>query len=393
MSTMQAVFLNPSVRGHTLMAPALWLGHHVSRLFTEPLPEQHKPYEIVARAVTLVVLAVLSLTLIVTGPAALIGMCIKYQNREPLPPPAVVPSEPVAAPLADQGDLIRRAADDLTRQMEPIYRDLQLIQGPVGDRLVRDVQSFRDLYGQAPREAGLEKAFGTIAEIENNIRVLRSLFHGYQEVLNLYFASQGPDARGIVRQPKDGNCWLHTALFGLRDLRRDQGYTYATLRPAVIHWMRVNYNKNKDSMLRGYIVGIPGDDSVIGAIENHKHVEAGHIAEERQSLNDAFESKFITEEEQRQGEQLLNQRSAALASFNFRAYFLHMQQDHSHGSRAELYALSKMFHVDVVIWRDRPQGLSREFDVPITALTNTGTINAVLNQVGNHYDFLVPPVM
>ena len=373
------------------MAPALWLGYRVSRLFTEPLPEQYKPHEIVARAVTLVVLAVLSLSLIVTVPAALIGMWIKYQNQEPLPPPAVVPSEPVADPLVNQGDLIRRAADDLTRQMESIYRNLQLIQGPVGERLVRDVQSFRDRYGQATREESLGKAFETIAEIEKNIRVLRSLFHGYQEVLNQYFASQGADARGIVRQLKDGNCWLHTALFGLRDLGRDRGYTYATLRPAVIHWMKVNYNK--DPILRGYIVGIPGDESVIGAIENHKHVEAGHIAEERQSLKDALASKFITKEELKQGEQILNRRSTALRAFNLRAYFLHMEEDHSHGSRAELYALSKMFLVDVVIWRDLPQGLSREFDEPITAVNNVGTINAVLNQVGNHYDYLVPPVM
>src|ERR1700745_1032072 len=89
MGVVSNFFLDPSIWGHGLVKPALWLGRKISRICTDPLPAEGQPREFLTRTVKFVALVI---AMAVASILALVGMAIKLgavviKNYAPSNPP------------------------------------------------------------------------------------------------------------------------------------------------------------------------------------------------------------------------------------------------------------------------------------------------------------------
>jgi hypothetical protein len=87
----------------------------------------------------------------------------------------------------------------------------------------------------------------------------------------------------------------------------------------------------------------------------------------------------------------LDKEESEVQTFNEEDYFSYIEQEGSFGSRAELYAISQIFKVNVTIWRNLNGTLSPDFDPPIRHPEGTETIHILMNQDGNHFDAIITP--
>ena len=137
-----------------------------------------------------------------------------------------------------------------------------------------------------------------MTKVFNNIDEIASRASGMQKALqhSMDFYHLRADAQGVVAQPGDGNCWLHTSILGLRHINHPNlgGETHLTLRAKVVEWMQAHYDS--DETLRHYIER---------AREAHKKVETDRLREQRDSLNLIMAENTIPSGELRQAHETL----------------------------------------------------------------------------------------
>jgi hypothetical protein len=386
MKTAVEVLFDPTIYGHAFLKPLLWQERQVSWIFMTPLPieSSSRALEVIARAVSFVALAVFS---IVTLPATLVGWAIKYyfQLSEPIdspdgpgggsPPPPATQLEP-AAPRPELTREIVATATSKLKELKALYEGLMVLSGCDAQKLFKGMGEFLSSYEQyrdpdPSAVDGMTKNFNTFDEIAVNTS-------GMQRVMEFYsdFYRVQADVNDVIQQPADGNCWLHTSIVGLQ-LINHQGIdneTHETLRPQVVQWMRDRCTSDLD--LNGHIKD---------AIEAHEHVGMIHSQEAIMS----FENPIYTDAERTVGLANQQREQEILRGFTFDQYFDQMENVGSHGSRAEFYAISRMFEVNVVIWRDVRGQLTNEWDLAITNPRAEHTIN-VVHVEGNHFNYRLP---
>jgi hypothetical protein len=243
------------------------------------------------------------------------------------------------------------------------------------------IQAFKTRFERYRGEASLAKAFEALDFMDQTVTNLQIVLYHYREVMRDYRLSMEVDEQGIKRQPDDGNCWLHAALFSLNDMGKAVGVTHETLRTDVVNWMR---DHQSDTELL---------ENIRAAMEAHQYVKTNQLNDEKGAFLSMFHEAIITEEDYQEGIERLDQQLAALDAFTIEQYFECMSETGSHGSRAEFYAISKIFNVDVYIWREIDGKLSKEYDQPIISIASEGVIHVVLNARGNHFNSrLLDPV-
>lgn len=292
-------------------------------------------------------------------------------------------------------EAIQLAVEQIEPLFENIHKDLRAVQGEgsPGEEIAYRLKAIQKEYDQYADDKSFEKVFQRIYEASEILAHLQSLYESHLESLRdaerkheaslKEEAVQGgplyPGGPIISFQKKDGNCWLNMVLNGLRDLNRDPGISQEMLRSWTVDWMEYNYDK--DEILREYINE---------AIDTHKHVGNIRIEKEAENINQMFENELITKGHRVQAFRSLEKEKTKLDEFSLKNYWELMRKNGSYGTRAELYALSRIFSVNIEIWRNRENdlGLTKEFDLPITSPHYLGTIGAVMSARGNHFDLL-----
>lgn len=436
MRTATEVFFDPTIYGHRLVEPIQWYGRHISQILTEPLPEGVCAafVEVAVRIVVFVALVFLSPLLVVVAPSALAGWGIKYYSQpisppvvtiesgatptpaEPEAPPALVPpstglgptvaesiqeaqrdsavvpatSSPQASSFVPFTPEIVQEAQRKAEELKVLYGALKDLNSSDAQRLFSGVAEFRSQFEKHRNLDGftiddMTKIFSIVDEIAANTSGMHvALKHWFD-----FYRVQADD-QGVIPQPKDGNCWLHTSILGLQHINHPNlgNDNYITLRGKVVEWMQAHYET--DGTLRHFIAD---------ALEAHKTVEARRLQEEIDSLTVAIGADLIEPDELHQVQETLKNYGVALQNlggFTLDDYFAHMTKLGSHGTHAELYAISRMFQVHVAIWREIPASqnlasrLTREYDEQIECPHAVHTVNAVLTQEGNHFNYRLP---
>jgi hypothetical protein len=401
------LFYNPSIRGHSLVKPVLWYGRNIKLLFSEPLPRGacNCVVDLIARLATLVTLAALSVFLFIFVPVATLGWAVKYYSQSPLPaeigpirkqnPQVQSPVSPVSLPspaFVPFTKEVVEAAQAQADELVALYNDnaLKDLSSSKAQVLFEKIALFRSLYDKhrdpdATNVNEMTKIFNTVDEIIANTSGMKLALDHWTN----FYKSQA-NHQDIIPQLRDGNCWLHTSIIGLEHINHPLlgNETHLSLRPKVVRWMQSHYEE--DANLRRYI-----DD----AMEAHKAFKRAHIRMEMQSLEEAIQQGLIPPEEMEECRHTQEMNRASLQDlerFSVEDYFRLMFEVGTHGSHAELYAISRMFKVNVSIWRDipplgkMPSRLTKEFDEQIKFNGAEHTVNAVLTREGNHFDYRLP---
>ncbi len=433
MKTATEVFFDPTIYGHRLVEPVQWYGRHISQILTGPLPEGFciAAAQVIMRIVAFVALVCLSPLLIVAAPSALAGWAVKYYSQPidessnsevhrinvvpvrveesqeragtprnpPLPSTDMVPTGAEAIQESERSPAtssprpssfvpftleVMQAAHQKAEELKALYNGLKDLNGRDTQRLFSGIAEFRSEY-ERHRNTDLSivdsmtKTFNIVDEIANNTSGMQIALRHWAD----FYRVQADD-EGVIAQPKDGNCWLHTSILGLQHINHPNlgSDTYLTLRGKVVEWMQTHYET--DETLRRFIAD---------AFEAHKAVEANRMREQIESLSAAIAVGLVPLEETSQAmEALENYRNSILRldSFAINDYFAHMKEVGSHGTHAELYAISRMFQVNVAIWRQLQGRLTKEYDEQIECPLAVHTVNAVLTQEGNHFNYRLP---
>jgi hypothetical protein len=255
------------------------------------------------------------------------------------------------------------------------YNNLKEFNGSAPNELLNQIKEFRTLYENHRDE--ITKSFHNIDEIESNIACLQIAWKHWFDFHRVKETNQS-----IIPQPADGNCWLHTSVQALAHLNLiNSSVTYLTLRGSVVDWMQGHYAE--DETLRRFV-----DDGV----EAYKAF--GLQSLDSESINISAIAEFCSQDEVAQARANLNRSRARLQSFSSTQYWELMRQVGSHGGHAEFYAISRLYRVNVAIWREipawneLPARLTR-CDEQIQFPGAMHTINAVLTG-GNHFNYLLP---
>lgn len=385
MNSIQLIASDPSRTGHTLAKPVVWIGREISKIFTTPLPEQNKAREIAERVVIFVGLLALSATLVIVIPFALANLAIKHlrSSGQRAPQPPIAPPIPPPAPLS--AALIEEAQQEAAR-LKNLYDDLKDLNSKSAKELFEGVERFKqklDSYRRDPFALEtLSKPFALIDHLKPNT-------DGMQAALRFWTEEEA--RKDVVFQPGDGNCWLHTTLLGLTHLNHSERreHTPLTLRPLVIDWIQAHYQS--DQTLRNFL-----QDS----LEAHKFKVAQALQQELESLNNLLTENFIPENEISNAIARREEVTKSLTVANeltLNDYYIYIREDRSHGSQAELYAISRIFRVNIVIWREvapsaefRRGRLTNEYDAPFLIDNPQGTINVVMARSGDHFNYRLP---
>lgn len=378
MNSIQLIASDPSRIGHTLAKPAVWMGRQITQIFNDPLPEHNKLGEIAERIVIFVGLLALSATLLIVTPFALANLAIKYLRS----PAQLAPDSPTA-PLSKE--LISEASREAER-LKDLYDNLRDLNSQSAKELfegVKKIQQKFDCYRTDPAALeALEKPFALIDHLKKNT-------DGMQAAL-LFWINADP-AKDVIEQPRDGNCWLHTTLLGLTHLNHSERreHTPLTLRALVIDWIQTHYES--DQILRNFL----GD-----SLEAHKFKVTQALKQESESLNNLLSQNFIAENQIPNAIGRIEEIDKSLTIANqltLNDYYTYIREDRSHGSQAELYAISRIFRVNIVIWRElapspefRKGRLTNEYDAPFLIENSQGTINVVMARSGDHFNYRLP---
>jgi hypothetical protein len=368
-----------SVRDY-VPSPVRWLGRQIQWIASRSLPAENKTLAIVARLVSAAALVLLSYG------AFLLARTVHQAKEKPAPP----------LPAPDQPQ--RMPSEEILREATPKVEELQRLYGALQQNLLtreteqflRAVQKFAHTYSEY-RHARDDGNNGTniwnaFDEIEANAKALQTAIGQWTHFYKII-----SDNQDVIEQPKDGNCWLHTSITGLRHIgHRDLGdYTHETLRANVMEWIKKNHPS--DSLLQTY---------VREAIEAHQFATTQHLQEEINSLTALQSNEQVSPQERNNIPEAIERNKKQieeLGRFDLSAYFEHMRKVGSHGSNAELYAISRLFTVNVVVWRDlpayreQPRRLTNEYDPEISCPGAQHTIHVVLTQEGNHFNYRLPP--
>lgn len=249
-----------------------------------------------------------------------------------------------------------------------------------GSILLRTMQHFKETLEQYHGPHKFSKALDTIVNIEETLPHLKKVYVNYKEIMSNYHQSFDADQDGIIKVPGDGNCWLHSALYLLRDMNRDRGYTHVTLREAVVDWMEARYDHDDD--LKLFIA-----NAIMDYVDDKMRL-LNQESDSYESMRDLDEPP--TEEYIQANIQRIENERHALDQFGVPEYFASMRQIGFFGSRAELYAISNIFKVDVSIWRVIGGKVTRNdnFDPPIESIQNQGMIDVVFDN--KHFNPRLP---
>lgn len=381
MASIESVFNNLSVSRYVSARPLLWYGRQVSAIFKDPFPSS--AFEAVVRLVSGVATLIFPTLLLVLVPYGCIRLATKYFNHEQLPPQIQPPAEPLPQPTPEQVTEARERAESLKK----MYEEIRDWNGQEATALFEGISKFQSDYRQYrdpnPMNVGeMTKIFNTMDEIAKNMSGVNVFLQQWKD-----FYRNSADAEGVIEMLKDGNCWLHTAIQGLKHINHEKlrDYTYITLREPVIDWICSQYDS--DRTLQRYISS---------SIEAHKSVHRQRLEDEKKSLNLMAEQGMAPEDQVQSSRALLDQQIADLEKFSRDDYYANMRKLGSHGSHAELYAISRIFQVNVNVWRDvpacieRPRRLTQEYDEQILFPGAEHTINAVLTREGNHLNYRLP---
>ncbi len=400
MKTALELFFDPAVYGHKLVEPVQWYGKRIHQVFAEPLPEGAISAfaDLVVRIVTLAALVFASPLLVAAAPVALLGWGVKYYShstgesvKEPIktkdpvelqggtdsksprtqdgvePGPQVhsgpVPTEEIEKAAKQRADALGRRFDGMKEftdaNMQEIREELEAF--------------FRD-YGEYRAEGSLEKSFLLMDELDKIQKFVRS-WADYKMLV---------DERGVVEQPGDGNCWLHTAITGLK-LMDHPGVSHLgdrpheTLRREVVEWMYLNYETNEDFQA-----------TVIAAVSVHCEAKEQNLNMQLGNLTSEVVGDRPEREVGMERRRLLAELEA-LKDFSYKEYFDHAKKDRSFGTSAEFYAISRMFNVGIAIWEETNNGsLIRNKTRGIVCPGSTDTINVVETKEKDHFNYKMP---
>lgn len=431
--------------GDNLKNISTWYGRKVKEIF-KPIDAttlMGKGLEILARSVRSIALIILSFSSILLLPMVLLGMLISSGKPkttvsdtllmepkkqlssaiEEKPPETSKPSEAsksLEVEMSEEEQMRRLNEDyvEIEKLYNEILKNLELIatvqpeassDGIVPQTsqsssrsthlraLQERIESFKNVLKNYRGTQSFSKPRDAIAEIEFILPRLQSMYENYQEIMSDYRRSlsanlhyyepvgenMNANLHVVKQQPSDGNCWLHSALFSLREMKKDRGYTHETLRESVVAWMRANVEGNAELA-----------NLIEEAILTYKEVKARQLEEEMDSINNMYLAGYASEQEIQSAIARIQNELQTLSVMNRDGYFQMMSQLGSHGSRAELYVISKIFEVDVWIWRALPGGIiTKHLDLPITSIVNDGVIHVVLTEEGNHFNSRVPDVI
>ena len=274
------------------------------------------------------------------------------------------------------------------------YNELKTLSSPEGERLIRELREFADSYEkyriQNPNPfdaAPLEKSFNCFDHIQANTKGMQSSL----EFWNIYYKPGSlQDSHGILQMPQDGNCWLHTSIAGLKLIcPKYEDLTVESLRKEVLEWMQDNYQK--DEALQDFL-----EHAVLNYRLSKQEKLNGKIA----NLEVIQENLgwFAGNERQHNLEKLEKYRRSLvdLDAFDLPAYFAHAAKNGSYGGHAEFYAISRLYQVNIAVWRtlpphkDLPPRLTRAHDIQIEHPDAEYTIHAVLSLEGNHFNLRGP---
>jgi hypothetical protein len=416
MKTTIEKILDPEIYGHNLIRPILWTGRHISQIFTEPLAKgiSFPIAEVIARIITFVALVIPFLSLLpFTGPAALLGCTIKcFAKPEPevthktlstssssLASTAFSSAQGSSASSSSQAfsfvpftSEILEAAKRKGLELSALYNGLKDLSGFNAQKLFIGITEFQFLYEKHRNPDPF--IVDSMTKVLNNMDEIVANTLGMQIAQKHWvdFYQVSANAQGVIPQPQDGNCWLHTSILGLQHINHPRlGIdTHSMLRPKLVEWMQIHYEIDPD--LKRFITG---------AIDTHKVFETSRLQEEMGSLTEAIAANLLSPEQIEQATATLKGYGKSiedLERFSLADYFNHMKKTGSHGSHAELYAVSRMFQVNVTIWREvsacenQASRLTNELDEQIRhplALAKD-TINAVITKKGNHFNYRLP---
>ena len=167
----------------------------------------------------------------------------------PLPTMEILPSQTLPEITND----IESRLNALGKQLRFMYRNLKQILTKKGNELFDNINQFEQDFGRYRGQVG-GTLFPTFDLIKAQANFLKT-FMDTQIIETEYQQALGADARGVKRQPKDGNCWLHASLDRLQDLNPQKavGETPVTLRLRVVDWMVEHYNE--EQQLQDYLDG------------------------------------------------------------------------------------------------------------------------------------------
>ncbi len=195
-----------------------------------------------------------------------------------------------------------------------------------------------------------------------------------------------PDRGCIVQQPEDGNCWLHACIEGLKQLKIPVGDVH-TLRNEVVVWMRRHYAH--DPQLQEYVAR---------AIEADQNARQTQLEEHRISLisigllnlelppEDQLDLSLADIQEQF-GEIEITERNLN-RYYTPELYFEVIENNKQFGGAAEFYAISQIYNMSIVIWRDFGSRITMEPDVPLLHDQSRGVIDVVLTPKSDHFNYL-----
>jgi hypothetical protein len=220
------------------------------------------------------------------------------------------------------------------------------------------------------------------------VHELYDILRQIKQTPGLFLQEPRMDDKGVMKMPADGNCYFHAVSAGLQTLEtplkangtwNDDIKDQNALRTRVAAYMKAHVND--DALLKGYI-----DEG----IEAYLAVRKIHLENEKASL------QVLEREGQDVKEQLANLQkdieSLKTIPANIHDIYIDgMGTPGAFASKAEMYAISKMFHVDIHVERQIHGRNIGEVDPVIT--TGPGCPSITLLHVnGDHFDLKTPVI-
>jgi hypothetical protein len=374
---------NDKIAGHLFTQPALWYGRQMQAIVA-PLETPPATYERVVEMAQRIRQLVLVIVLPLAVASFVLGIAIKYYNFVPpsgpdsKKPHSDSPSTAHPSPL-QADDLSEAPLRVLEGKMEAIFADLRSIHAEAGREMEQLIGEFEATWGRNPVTA--TTSMKMFQHLKSTFSYLKNIKQG------LFLIEHPVDDVGVMRVPKDGNCFFHSMARGLIMLevqlrrallwREDIPLDHEGFRKAVVDWMRNNYSR--DAELLNYM----GQ-----AIEAYVAVRRAQHVEERLTMELLKgEGVDVSASEKKMAESVVEHEALLDPVGGLEAYLQKIGTVGFFASTAELYAVSQMFGVAIHVEREiRGRNLG-EHDRPV----NPGSPYKItlIHKDGNHFDLKV----
>ena len=265
------------------------------------------------------------------------------------------------------------------------FNRLKTFTGPEADRLIQGIKTFRsqyDCYRDPVWGNALTKTFTSFDRMAAAVDTILKAHLTWQT----YYQHRA-DRNDIIQQPADGNCFFHTVITGLRvaGLVEDT-MTSDELRTRVGDWIDGNRQDENLQIL------------LLAAVQDYRDHQRELLGFESLGIQAARALKNMNEDEIRGAQARIQNERAALERFSDDNYVQHIRQNGFHAGQVECYVISKLFNVNIIIWRHlrahdgQPAQIVKDpTDLQPLGRPKAGSIiHAVLSQEGNHFDYRLP---